>query len=134
MDSGSQEQGFKPGDTVRVRTHVQYGANIAGVRAYYRHETDEKATLLFMAGVTNDDVKRNRDKPLPGPYIVGEIVMETTVPLELPGGVYRLAGVRFMTAGRREIETQEVPDSNLRIAQESSDPPSVPYLEVSRDS
>lgn len=130
MDSGTQGREFKPGDTVRVRTNVDHRANIAGVRAYYQHETDETAAVLFMAGATNEDIGRKRDEPLPGPYIIGEIVMEITVPSSLPSGVYRLGGIRFITAGREDLDAQEIPDSTIRIAKESSDPPSVPYLEV----
>ena len=68
--------------------------------------------------------------PLQGPYLNGEVTLETTVsPMQRPG-TYLLDSIKLLTAGQKEIFVQEVPEDRIRILPEPTDPPHIDRWEV----
>jgi hypothetical protein len=125
---------FVAGDKITVTTILEHKANIAGITVSYHSEDEphaEYGALALSKGRT--DVGRSpwdHSVPLPGPYLRGELTLETAVsPMQRPG-TYRLQSMKLLTAGHKEIFVQEVPEHRIRILPEPSDPPHIERWEV----
>ena len=96
---------FVAGDKITVTTTLEHEANIAGITVYYQSEDEPQAsygTLALSKGRT--DIGRSpfeQSTPLPGPYLRGEVTLETAVsPMQRPG-TYRLRSIKLLTAGHQ---------------------------------
>ena len=125
---------FLAGDKITITTTLEHEANIAGITVSYHSEDEPHASygaLALSKGRT--DIGRSpwdHSAPLPGPYLRGEVTLETTVsPMQRPG-TYRLDSIKLLTAGHKEIFVQEVPEHRIRILPEPSDPPHIERWEV----
>jgi len=125
-------RGFVTGDKITVTTRVEHAANIAGIAVYYRLENNPQGhAIAFTKGATRIGSGSEQSKPLPGPYIEGEVKLENVVyPRQRPG-VYHLESVSLITAGHQQIVVQEeLPADSIRILPEPADPPYFERLEV----
>jgi hypothetical protein len=82
-------------------------------------------------GATDQQRQQSRDRVLPGPYFEGDVTLENTVQIihQRPG-TYRLDSIIWITAGRRELFAQQIPEDRIRILQEPGDPPNMSRWEV----
>jgi hypothetical protein len=126
---------FVAGDKFTITTTIEHDANIAGISVSYHSENEPHASygaLTLSKGST--DIGRlspwDQSVALPGPYLKGEVTLETTVsPMQRPG-TYRLDSIRLLTAGHKEIFVQDVPEDRIRILPEPTDPPHIDRWEV----
>ena len=123
------------GDKITITTTLEHEANIAGITASYHSESEPHATygaLVLSKGRKIDYSESPWDlsAPFPGPYLNGEVTLETTVtPMQRPG-TYLLDSIKLLTAGHKEILVQEVPEDLIHILPEPTDPPSIVRWEV----
>jgi hypothetical protein len=123
------------GDKITITTTLEHEANIAGITVSYHSESEPHATygaLVLSKGSRIDFNESPWDlsAPFPGPYLNGEVTLETTVtPMQRPG-TYLLDSIKLLTAGHKEILVQEVPDDRIRILSEPTDPPHIDRWEV----
>jgi hypothetical protein len=126
---------FVAGDKITITTTLEHEANIAGITVSYHSESEPHASygaLVLSKGRRTDISESPWDlsAPFPGPYLNGEVTLETTVtPMQRPG-TYLLDSIKLLTAGHKEILVQEVPDDRIRILSEPTDPPHIDRWEV----
>jgi hypothetical protein len=94
---------FVAGDKIAITTTLEHEANIAGITVSYHSENEPHASyvaLVFSQGST--DVGRSpydQSVPLPGPYLKGEVTLQTTVsPMQRPGA-YLLDSIKIANRG-----------------------------------
>jgi hypothetical protein len=83
-------QEFVAGDKFTVTTTLEHGANIAGITVSYHSENEPHASygalVLSMGRIDVGRSPHDQSVSLPGPYLSGEITLETTVsPMQRPG-------------------------------------------------
>jgi hypothetical protein len=125
---------FVAADRITVTTNLEHEANIAGITVHYHSEDEPHASYgaLALSKGTTDTGKSPWDQsvPLPGPYLRGEVILESAVsPMQRPG-TYRLNSIRLLTAGHKEIVVHEVPEDRTGILPEPTDPPRIERWEV----
>jgi hypothetical protein len=125
---------FMAGDKITITTTLEHEANIAGISVHYHSENEPHATygaLELSEGMTELRTSAwDLSAPFPGPYLKGEVTLETTVsPMQRPG-TYRLDSIKLLTAGHKEILVAEVPEDRIRILPEPTDPPHIDRWEV----
>ena len=129
---------FVAGDKITITTTMEHEANIAGITVHYHSENEPHATygaLSFSKGRTDPGRSPwDQSRPLPGPYLEGEVTLETTVSPKQRPGTYRLDSIRLLTAGHKEIFVQEIPGDRIRILPEPTDPPHIHRWEVGGES
>ena len=125
---------FVAGDKITITTTLEHKANIADITVTYHSENEPHAlygVLTLSKGST--DIGRSawdQSGPSPGPYLKGELTLETTVsPMQRPG-TYLLDSIKLLTAGHKEIFVQEVPEDRICILPEPTDPPHIDRWEV----
>jgi hypothetical protein len=125
---------FMAGDKITITTRLEHEANIAGITVHYHSENEPHATYgaleLSKGRAETRPTAWDMSAPFPGPYLKGEVTLETTVsPMQRPG-TYRLDSIKLLTAGHKEILVQEVPEDRIRILPEPTDPPHIDRWEV----
>jgi hypothetical protein len=128
---------FKAGDKITIKTTLEHEANIAGITVSYHSENEPHASygaLVFSKGTTDIGTSPyDQSMPLEGPYLNGEVTLETTVsPMQRPG-TYLLDSIKLLTAGQKEIYVKEVPEHRIRILPETTKPPYIDRWEVGRE-
>jgi hypothetical protein len=125
---------FVAGDKITITTKLEHEANIAGVIAYYRSEEEPGGSYVsFELSKGQTDIRGSsgeQSAPLPGPYLKGEVTLETTVGPRQRPGTYRLESIKLLTAGHKEIFVPEVPEDRIRILPEPTEPPRIDKWEV----
>jgi hypothetical protein len=130
---------YVAGDKITITTTIEHEANIAGIVVSYHSEDAPHASygaLTLSQGST--DISRSspwdQSVSLPGPYLEGEVTLETSVsPMQRPG-TYRLESIRLLTAGHKQIFVQEIPEDRIRILPEPTHPPHIDRWEVRGES
>ena len=135
MESGIPE--FNPGDTISIDVTIEPGSKIVGIKAHYKQDdygVSSSGHITIEKGQADlHEVNLNRSSnPIPGPYLEGSITLDYTIPTDQPEGIYRLYYLEYVTALRTGLETQDVPESAIRIAKETLSAPSISSWSVSR--
>jgi hypothetical protein len=125
---------FVAGDKIAITAMIEYQANIAGITVSYHSENEPHASygaLALSKGSTHiGRSPYDQSVSLPGPYLKGEVTLETTVsPMQRPG-TYILDSIKLLTAGHKEIFAREIPEDRIRILPEPTDPPHIERWEV----
>ncbi len=125
---------FVAGDIITVTIILEHEANIAGITVNYLSEEEPRtpygALRLSKGKVDIGRTPYDQSVPLSGPYLRGEVTLETAVsPMQRPG-TYRLDSIKLLTAGHKEILVQEVPEDRIRILPEPTDQPYIDRWEV----